>query len=671
MPRRLKYTALINLVPLLILSACSSPWNGIPDAADTTAPADVSLCQAEAGWQQVTITWTPPADSDFAGVLISGTGIATVRVAKGSSSYVFRFLAGGVSYDFIVMAYDSSGNLSTGVTVSATPTGDGGFLPASPIDGFESGDTSALSWVLSRVTTDASLPLVTNLAQAASGDWCMEFDSRNMYEGGRSTATFSYTVPVDSVISFWLRTDIGTDVATTLVFSIDDQEMGHYNGIAGHWTRHTFHAAAGTHSFTWTLRKDSNSSYNDSVTNKVWLDDISIVADQASALAIAPRGEQDFFLGMAAQQFTARALRADGSTKSGLAISYTVETLNGGAGSIDASGLFTATAVGTCRIIASSGDLSVASQMVTIHPASFMQLPFTYNGTIYQGKTSTGTGDLASSNTITINYPSTASFDADAFFTLEGTINKPDVYNYALVVVTKTATNESTTYFVQGTFSTRLWLRFGPGGYTVEVFRLFSINVGLDGTGDIYGYSYYESAAFTFTVSNSRDEDGRFHYPSAALQSDDFRIANLARDLTYGLTDSTDMIKAIHDFVVLHCQYDNASTYEGYRRKQDAISVLDSGLAVCEGYTSLTNSLLRALGIKAKAVAGLAGGGGHAWTNVLVDGTWFFLDSTWDDPNGQAADSISYLYYLLTTLDGLDGSHKVNSERPERAIMLE
>ncbi|WP_150273464.1 transglutaminase domain-containing protein [Paenibacillus tepidiphilus] len=106
-------------------------------------------------------------------------------------------------------------------------------------------------------------------------------------------------------------------------------------------------------------------------------------------------------------------------------------------------------------------------------------------------------------------------------------------------------------------------------------------------------------------------------------------------------------IKAIHDWVVLHLEYDN--TY----RKYTAYEGLSSGSAVCQGYSLLTYKLLLGAGIPNKIVEGTARAEGkaaqtHAWNLVQLEGAWYHLDTTWDDPVNGAEGEISTAYYMRT-----------------------
>ncbi|ASA24186.1 transglutaminase domain-containing protein [Paenibacillus donghaensis] len=106
-------------------------------------------------------------------------------------------------------------------------------------------------------------------------------------------------------------------------------------------------------------------------------------------------------------------------------------------------------------------------------------------------------------------------------------------------------------------------------------------------------------------------------------------------------------VKVIHDWVVRTLQYD--TTYSKYT----AYEGLKSGSAVCQGYSLLTYKLLKEAGIPNRIVEGTAkpeGGSrvSHAWNLVQLDGKWYHLDTTWDDPVPDQPGEVVTAYYLRT-----------------------
>lgn len=125
--------------------------------------------------------------------------------------------------------------------------------------------------------------------------------------------------------------------------------------------------------------------------------------------------------------------------------------------------------------------------------------------------------------------------------------------------------------------------------------------------------------------------------------------------------EMSDMEKelAIHDYIVLHTAYD----YDNYLNdtipndSYSAYGVLFNGTAVCQGYAMATQLLLELAGIETQIVSGTANGGGHAWNKVKLDGEYYNLDVTWDDPVPDTAGEISYSYFNITDKE-LSEDHK-------------
>ena len=125
-------------------------------------------------------------------------------------------------------------------------------------------------------------------------------------------------------------------------------------------------------------------------------------------------------------------------------------------------------------------------------------------------------------------------------------------------------------------------------------------------------------------------------------------------------------VRVIHDWVVLHLKYDNSY------RKYTAYEGLQSGSAVCQGYSLLTYKMLTEAGINNKIVEGTARPEGgrsqsHAWNLVQLDGRWYHLDTTWDDPSPDQADSVSTAYYLRTDSQ-MRADHTWNKPYPAASV---
>jgi len=496
---------------------------------------------------------------------------------------------------------------------------------------------------------------------------------------GGGTITFERNVNLqqDSVITFSFKTEIYQPFGQNFKLYVNKVEMGSWNGVDSNWKKTSIPLMAGVQNICFEL-STKGTSVKDGL-NAVYIDNIVIVKDIVSYVELYPRGKLNTYVGAPEKEkikFSAKAFRADKSVREN-----TANPVFSGTGINSSTGVLTPSAEGNMTVSVSVGGIQASNSTITVHPADYLRKPYTYPGTgiTYNGFAGTE-GVNKAGTSVTITYPSETTFNADGFFTLEGNVSNASVYNYALVRVRKGSdATLDTTYLVRDNFKQRIWLRFGPGVYTVTVYNLLNIELssGLKAEGDYYGSTM--SGSLVFTVTNTRNEgagkdavtpDKRFIYPSYLVQSDDFRVTNLMSEITYGLTNDRAKVKAINDYLVMNTVYDQISyRVDGMRKKQDALTVLGTRynldkqypnghfLAVCEGYANTGSALMRAAGIEVKYI--VSEGMSHAWNEVYIDGGWKFLDITWNDPSVEGSSaanvvdkgpaSVSYEYFLLTS----------------------
>lgn len=130
--------------------------------------------------------------------------------------------------------------------------------------------------------------------------------------------------------------------------------------------------------------------------------------------------------------------------------------------------------------------------------------------------------------------------------------------------------------------------------------------------------------------------------------------AIIDRNVSPGMT-TEQKVKAIHDYLVLNCDYDYYSYQSGEVPKvsYSYVGVFRNRKAVCNGYAQAFALCMKVLDIPCRMITGGAGDGGHAWNQVCVDGTWYYIDVTWDDPiinGGIDPNYIRWTYYLSQSL---------------------
>ena len=128
----------------------------------------------------------------------------------------------------------------------------------------------------------------------------------------------------------------------------------------------------------------------------------------------------------------------------------------------------------------------------------------------------------------------------------------------------------------------------------------------------------------------------------------------LGEVLTEGMS-AYEMELAVHDWLVEWGSYDrtvydnpNHSGRTGYR---DPWGMLVGGYGNCLGYSSTFQLLMDLSGVECITVVGAAFGSreDHAWNMVKLDGEWYCVDVTWDDPTGAARTGRHHRYFNVTS----------------------
>ncbi|XEC95480.1 transglutaminase domain-containing protein [Paenibacillus tarimensis] len=120
------------------------------------------------------------------------------------------------------------------------------------------------------------------------------------------------------------------------------------------------------------------------------------------------------------------------------------------------------------------------------------------------------------------------------------------------------------------------------------------------------------------------------------------KVKNTVKSIIKPEMNDHEKVKAIHDWIIFNVKYD------GQLKRYTAYEAIVSGKAVCQGYSLLASKMLKEAGIKNRIIEGEVSTGDHAWNLVLINGTWYHLDVTWDDPLPDRGNQAAYNYYLRT-----------------------
>lgn len=184
---------------------------------------------------------------------------------------------------------------------------------------------------------------------------------------------------------------------------------------------------------------------------------------------------------------------------------------------------------------------------------------------------------------------------------------------------------------------------------------------------DYYGSNGYYSSASTLSITPVFDDQymveffiaasngdyvefySKYETVTAASLSDVNTIggkvkAVIASVVKSGMTDRQKAL-AVHEWLTHNAKYDQTGT------NHDPDGVLLKGSGVCESYARAFQMFMSELGIPNVYIA--SDSLDHAWNMIYVDGGWYHVDVTWDDPVVRGKDIIvtgseSTKYFCVT-----------------------
>ncbi len=169
---------------------------------------------------------------------------------------------------------------------------------------------------------------------------------------------------------------------------------------------------------------------------------------------------------------------------------------------------------------------------------------------------------------------------------------------------------------------------------------------------DEYFSGIYSQIEYRYKYTSNQAEISFFvkYYTNKAQEEFvDLEVKRVVEDIIKDQMNDFQRIKSINDWIVLNTEYSidtNTSPHAAY-------TLFKEGKGVCQAYALASYRLLEEAGLQVRYVTGEAGNIGedkvsHAWNQVKVDGKWYNLDTTWNDPSPDKPGQVSYAYFLIS-----------------------
>lgn len=96
----------------------------------------------------------------------------------------------------------------------------------------------------------------------------------------------------------------------------------------------------------------------------------------------------------------------------------------------------------------------------------------------------------------------------------------------------------------------------------------------------------------------------------------------------------------LHDYMAAHYAYDES------QENFTAYQLLTEHTGICQAYTLTYQALMQAAGLECRYV--LSDEMDHSWNAVFLDGAWYHVDITFDDPIFDRLGKVGHQYFLLS-----------------------
>ena len=161
----------------------------------------------------------------------------------------------------------------------------------------------------------------------------------------------------------------------------------------------------------------------------------------------------------------------------------------------------------------------------------------------------------------------------------------------------------------------------------------------LDDHPEIFYFDYEESVYWSNGKLEIKYIDSK-EVVTNMINELDNKINNiLEKHISNSMSDIEKVI-AIHDYIVLNTKYlQTKNCYDPY-------GVIVKGEGVCQGYAKSMQLLLNKIGIECLYVSSPEMN--HGWNIVNIDGEYYHIDATWDDPISNKDNVTKYEYFALS-----------------------
>lgn len=170
--------------------------------------------------------------------------------------------------------------------------------------------------------------------------------------------------------------------------------------------------------------------------------------------------------------------------------------------------------------------------------------------------------------------------------------------------------------------------------------------------GNGYSYGVYsDGTTATIEIDYSRTKN-----EAAAIKDEFDAAAEKIISKALQKEDEFERVRVLHDELINMTKY----TLSGGAYISEADGPLVYGKALCEGYSKAFMYLCQSIGVPCICVIGTSGEG-HMWNMAYIDGDWYHVDVTWDDPLSNTGEDVLRDDYFCVSTDTITEDHVIKN----------
>ncbi len=164
----------------------------------------------------------------------------------------------------------------------------------------------------------------------------------------------------------------------------------------------------------------------------------------------------------------------------------------------------------------------------------------------------------------------------------------------------------------------------------------------------VHPYNSFKNIETKYDSFNKIEINLIKNYSEEQIKEINNKVDQIYQNLYNSKKSQIDNIRVFHDYIINHTKYDeDRSKNKNINYYSDiAYGSLIEGHALCGGYSDAMQLFLEKMNIKNFKVSSDK----HIWNAVYINGKWYHLDLTWDDPiTNTGKDYLTHDYFLITT----------------------